>query len=90
MPDLFKIVEEAKKILDDGHLTLNECFDIMKFFKETTNFQSNAISKTMKVAEELLYDAKCQVAIGDEDPKEANPMFSIKAFREHMKAKKEL
>jgi len=38
MPDLFKIVEEAKKVLDDGHLTLNECFSIMKSLKETTNF----------------------------------------------------
>jgi len=43
----------------------------------------------IKMAEELQYDAKCQVAIGDEDPKDANPQFSIKAFREHMKAKKE-
>ena len=40
-----------------------------------------------QTAQDLLYEAKCQVAIGDEDPSNANPEFSLKAFKQYMKDK---
>lgn len=47
------------------------------------------LEKMYNVAQDLLYDAKCQVAIGDEDPKDANPQFSLKAFKQHILQKQE-
>ena len=45
---------------------------------------NHELGRTYKVAQDLLYDAKCQVAIGDEDPKDANPQFSMKTFKQHI------
>ena len=85
--ELFKIVGEAKKTLEDGSQTLNECYQIMLGLQVSVSEQNKQIHKMYKVAEDLLYDAKCQVAIGDEDPKDANPQFSMKAFKQHIKMK---
>ncbi len=59
MPELFKVVEEAKRALDEGHITLRECYQMMLSLKESVHTQNTASAKMMKMAEDLLYDAKC-------------------------------
>eukprot|EP00347_Sterkiella_histriomuscorum_P002950 403366174 len=89
VPEMFRVVEEAKKSLEDGTLSLQDCYQIMRSLQETVKAQDRTTSNMMRTAEDLLYDAKCQVAIGDEDPKDANPQFSLKAFKQHIKKKEE-
>lgn len=60
----------------------------MRSLQASVNDHNKNINKMYRVAEDLLYDAKCQVAIGDEDPRDANPQFSLKAFKQHIKMKK--
>ncbi|CDW91132.1 UNKNOWN [Stylonychia lemnae] len=89
VPELFQVVEEAKKLLDDGTMSLKECYEILDSLQETVKSQNKTTQKMMRIAEELLYDAKCQVAIGDEDPRDANPQFSLKAFKQHIRKKED-
>lgn len=57
----------------------------MKKLSDTVSGSNTEIERMFKVAQDLLYEAKCHIAIGDEDPKDANPMFSLKEFRKYMK-----
>ena len=81
-------MEETKQALEQGSETLNDCYRIMSDLQQTISESNTELTKMHRVAEDLLYEAKCQVAIGDEDPREANPQFSIRAFKDYIKQKR--
>ena len=57
--ELFAIVEEAKNSLRDGSMTLKDCYMIMKKLSDTIVESRDELEKMFRIAEDLLYEAKC-------------------------------
>lgn len=88
--ELIMTVEETKKWISDDIQTLNECYEIMKGLREEFGPTNAKITRKNKIAQDMVYEAKCYVTIGDEDPRDANPLYSIKVFKQFLKEKKKL
>jgi len=81
IPELFGIVHEARDAMLKGGEIMKGCFQTMDNLQEIVQYNNRRINRVHQTAQDLQQDAKCHIALNDEDPKDANPQFSRKNLK---------